>query len=283
MLAMWVPELPFQLACGREGGLEGRPLAFLNPEQPRTPTLWFVNRLARAEGLRAGEPMDQALRRLPGLRVLDPAPQTWWEAHASMADFLVRWTPQGQLGRMGEALVELHGTEGLYGPAQDAAGRIRRELRGSHGWVSHGGLSESATAAHLAAHLERELEQDTPGAELAAFQRLLELIVFISRCYDAPPAENLAAVMRVGRIISLLESEFMREWRLEELAKLHEHRTGDLPRALERALQALEWADRHRALLGTRHREVRAALAHRIERLRRKGACASSCKREEGL
>ncbi|MBK8792798.1 MAG: hypothetical protein IPN59_06485 [Holophaga sp.] len=165
MLAMWVPELPFQLACGREGGLEGRPLAFLNPEQPRTPTLWFVNRLAKAEGVRAGEPMDQALRRLPGLRVLDPAPQTWWEAHAYLGDFLVRWTPQGQLGRMGEAMVELHGTEGLYGPPRDAAWRIRRELQGAHGWLSHGGLSESATAAHLAAHLEHELEQVTDGGE----------------------------------------------------------------------------------------------------------------------
>jgi len=165
VLAMWVPELPFQLACRREGGLEGRPLAFLNPEQPRTPTLWFVNRLAKAEGLKAGDPMDQALRRLPGLRVLDPAPQTWWEAHASMADFLVRWTPQGQLGRMGEALVELHGTEGLYGPARDAAWRIRRELQGAHGWLSHGGLSESATAAQLAAHQEHELELVPQGAE----------------------------------------------------------------------------------------------------------------------
>jgi len=165
VLAMWVPELPFQLACGREGGLEGRPLAFLNPEQPRTPTLWFVNRLAKAEGLRTGEPMDQALRRLPGLRVLDPAPQTWWEAHAHLGDFLVRWTPQGQLGRMGEALVELHGTEGIYGPARDAASRIRRELQGSHGWLSHGGLSESATAAHLAAHLEHELEFVPEGGE----------------------------------------------------------------------------------------------------------------------
>ena len=25
---MWVPELPFQLACGRDGGLRDRPLAF---------------------------------------------------------------------------------------------------------------------------------------------------------------------------------------------------------------------------------------------------------------
>jgi hypothetical protein len=162
---MWVPELPFQLACGRECGLEGRPLAFLNPELPRTPSLWFVNRLAKAEGLRAGDPMDRALRCLPNLRVLDPAPQTWWEAHASLADFLVRWTPQGQLGRMGEAVVELHGTEGIYGPARDAAWRIRRELRHSQGWLSHGGLSESATAAHLAAHLEHELELVPEGRE----------------------------------------------------------------------------------------------------------------------
>lgn len=165
MLAMWIPELPFQLACGREPGLAARPLAFLNPEQPRTPTLWFVNRQARAEGLKAGDPMDQALRRLPGLKVLDPAPQTWWEAHASLADFLVHWTPQGQLGRLGEALVELHGTEGLYGPPRDAAWRIRKELRTARGWLSHGGLSESATAAGLAAHLERELEWVPEGSE----------------------------------------------------------------------------------------------------------------------
>ena len=103
MLAMWVPELPFQLACGRDGGLKARPLAFLNPENPRTPSLWFVNRLGRAAGLGPGLPMDQALRRVPGLRVLDPSPQVWWEAQGSLGDLLQHWTPQGQLGRLGEA------------------------------------------------------------------------------------------------------------------------------------------------------------------------------------
>ena len=165
MLAMWVPELPFQLACQRERSLRERPLAFLSPHGGRTPSLWLVNRLARAEGVAAGDPMDHALRRLPGLQVLDPAPQTWWEAQAHLGDFLSRWSPQGLLGRMGEALLELRGTTHLFGPPPDAALRIQRELSSSVGWASHSGLSQSATAARLAAHLERRLELVREGCE----------------------------------------------------------------------------------------------------------------------
>ena len=167
MLAMWVPELPFQLACGRDGALRDRPLAFLSAEQPRTPSLWFVNRRGRAEGLVPGMPMDQALRTARGLRVLDPSPQVWWEAQAELGTFLQAWTPQGQLLRLGEALVELQGTQRLFGPLADTAERMRRELAARNGWESHGGLSLSATAAQLAAHGERHLERVAEGAEAA--------------------------------------------------------------------------------------------------------------------
>jgi len=162
---MWVPELPFQLACGRDGALRDRPLAFLSPDTPRSPTLWFVNRLGRAEGLSPGLPMDRALQAVPGLRVLDPSPALWWEAQADLGDFLQHWTPQGQLGRLGEALVELQGTQALFGPLQDTAQRMRRELAERHGWDSHGGLSLSATAAQLAARAEHQLERVGEGAE----------------------------------------------------------------------------------------------------------------------
>ena len=164
---MWVPELPFQLACQREGGLRERPLAFLSPQPGRTPCLWLVNRRAKGEGIAAGDPMDQALRRVPGLRVLDAAPQVWWEAQASLGDFLSRWSPQGLLGRMGEALLELRGTDRLFGPPQDAAWQIHRELEASIGWSSHGGLSRSATAARVASRLEHQLEQVGDGCELS--------------------------------------------------------------------------------------------------------------------
>jgi len=168
VLAMWVPELPFQLACQREEALRDRPMAFLSPDSGRTPCLWLVNRLARAEGVSAGDPMDHALRHLPGLRVLDPAPQTWWEAQMSLKDFLSHWSPQGLLGRMGEALLELKGTDRLFGPVRDAAWKLRRELAQQEGWDSHGGLSESAAAAQLAARMEHQLEL-VPGGHEASF------------------------------------------------------------------------------------------------------------------
>lgn len=167
MLAMWVPELPFQLACQREGDLRARPLAFRSPQGGRVHTLWLVNRQARAEGLRAGDPMDLALRQVPGLRVLEPQPQTWWEAQASLGEFLQHWSPQGQLGRMGEALVELRGLERVHGSALDAADRLRRDLEHSHGWACHGGLSLSAAAAQIAARIEQRLEVVGEGWESA--------------------------------------------------------------------------------------------------------------------
>ena len=162
MLAMWVPEMPFQMAWQQDAGLKDRPLAFLSPGPQRTPCLWLVNRLAREAGAAPGDPMDHALRRLPGLRVLDPAPQTWWEAQATLGEFLQHWSPQGLLGRMGEALLELGGTGRLFGPPQDAALRIQRELVQRTGWSSRGGISQSATAAKLAARLE--WGPDGPGA-----------------------------------------------------------------------------------------------------------------------
>jgi hypothetical protein len=166
---MWVPEMPFQMAWLQDPGLKDRPLAFLSPGPQRTPCLWLVNRLARAEGVAPGEPLDQALRRLPGLRVLDPAPQTWWEAQGLLGEFLQHWSPQGLLGRMGEALLDLGGTGRLYGPPQDTAARIQRELAQHTGWASRGGLSRSATAARMATRAEARsnapLEVVLDGAE----------------------------------------------------------------------------------------------------------------------
>lgn len=167
MLAMWVPELPFQLAVQRDDSLRGRPLAFLSPSKGPIATLWMVDALARKEGARPGDPLDFALRRVRGLRVLEPTPQTWWEAQAGFRDFLERWTPQGLIPAMGEALIELHGTKRLHGAPPDAARRIQRELRASHGWMSQGGLSTSATAAGFASRMTEAFVEIKEGSERA--------------------------------------------------------------------------------------------------------------------
>ena|GEM_PF-413452 len=221
MLSLWVPELPFQLASGRDTRLSNRPLAFLSPNGGSTPTLWLVNRLARSEGIEAGDSMDRALRACPGLEVLDPAPQIWWEAHVGFGEFLTRWTPQGTLGRMGEALIELRGSEGLFGHPKDAANTILRELSGSMGWSGHGGLSISGTASRLAARMERGIETVLEGHEatylapypLKAIQsieagimfRLNRLGLYQIRDLQSVPVNMLAQFAREDRAKNIIQ------------------------------------------------------------------------------
>ena len=161
MLSLWIPELPFQLAAGRDKSLAGRPLAFLSP-YGLTPTLWLVNRLAKKEGIGTGEAMDRAIRSCPGLQVLDPAPLAWREAQASLGEFLAKLAPQGKLGRIGEALVEV---DELGSNAKDAANTILKELLGSMGWKGHGGISSSGTASLVAARQEHGIESVLEGQE----------------------------------------------------------------------------------------------------------------------
>lgn len=165
MLAVWVPELPFQLARQQEHGLTGRPIGFRGPDQGRTPRLWMVDRLARKAGLEPGMAVDIALHQDPGLVVLDPVPSTWMDARACLGRQLLAYSPLGRLGRFGEGFVDLRGTERLHGPVLDAAEHLRRDLQRAMGWCAHGGISQSLSASRLAAKAEDQVRLIEAGQE----------------------------------------------------------------------------------------------------------------------
>lgn len=167
MLAVWIPELPFQLARLREPALVGRPLGFRSPQTGPTPRLWMVDRQARSAGLEAGMALDVALHQDPGLVVLEPAPSSWMEARAFLSGRLLTYSPVGRLGRFGEGFVDLRGTERIHGRFLDAAEHLRRDLQASAGWEAHGGLSRSLAASRLAAKAEDQVRLVEEGAEAA--------------------------------------------------------------------------------------------------------------------
>lgn len=164
MLAVWIPELPFQIARSGDPGLRERPLIFRAPAKGRTPTVWLADRLAKAAGIRADQPIETALRMESGLVVLDPAPSTWMDARNYLGGYLLRYSPIGKLGRLGEAYLDLRGTERIHGQALDAAEKVRLGLR-DQGWASHEGLSLSLAAARVAARIEDQIRAVEVGAE----------------------------------------------------------------------------------------------------------------------
>ena len=166
MLAVWIPELPFQLARLREPALVGRPLGFRSPQGDRTARLWMVDRQAKGVGLEAGMPGEVALHRDPGLVVLDPAPNSWMEARTFLSGRLLSYSPVGRLGRFGEGFLDLRGTERIFGRPLDTAERLRKELRTSAGWDAHGGLSRSLAASRLAAKAEDQVRLVEEGSEI---------------------------------------------------------------------------------------------------------------------
>ncbi|MCP3967696.1 MAG: helix-turn-helix domain-containing protein [Lentisphaerae bacterium] len=80
-----------------------------------------------------------------------------------------------------------------------------------------------ARLAHAETIIQSMLEEtreNAPGYEAVLFSMLLELIVYISRQYDHEASPKTVALVRIGNVISKLEQEHSRAWKLPEIAKL---------------------------------------------------------------
>lgn len=108
-----------------------------------------------------------------------------------------------------EWLRKLEGYRTIFDSASGVVGIRRLKL----------GAAQLSTALETAGKLERELAEPAPGTPPAALALLLELIVFLSRCFGAPPLRNSGTADRVGKAVTLIEREYFRPWTLDELAR----------------------------------------------------------------
>jgi AraC-like DNA-binding protein len=90
-------------------------------------------------------------------------------------------------------------------------------------------------AEQLAAELEKELAEQRPGFEAAARVKLVELIVFLSRAYDATETTEAHALLRVGHVIGALENDFSKGWKIEELLRIAHMSRSSLMRVFRKA------------------------------------------------
>jgi DNA polymerase-4 len=108
--------------------LRTRPLA-VAPAGADQATILALSAEARQAGLKRGMPVRIAQRRCPDLIVLPPNPRLYAQASRALHKILRIYAPTIEPRGYGHAFLDLTGTVRLFGPPQDVAARIRREVR----------------------------------------------------------------------------------------------------------------------------------------------------------
>ena len=108
--------------------LRTRPLAVAPPGADRA-TILALSAEARLAGLKRGMPVRTAQRLCPDLIVLPPNPRLYARASRALHKILGIYAPAIEPRGYGHAFLDLTGTGRLFGPPQDVADRIRREVR----------------------------------------------------------------------------------------------------------------------------------------------------------
>lgn len=95
---------------------------------------------------------------------------------------------------------------------------------------------ELAFAAQNIARLRAEITNQPPGYRFAACTCLMELIMYLSRCYSLSQTPQSDAVLRIGQVLSYIEKHFAEPLRIAQLAKLACMSESSLLRAFQKIL-----------------------------------------------
>lgn len=110
-------------------------------------------------------------------------------------------------------------------------------FRKQHRFTSHLHLNRAALAQaeRIATEMETEVLEKSPGFEVAAYTKFLELVVFLSRLYEANQSTNAEALLRVAKVISCMEDRYAEPWKVEDFAKMAHMSRSNLMRVFNTA------------------------------------------------
>src|SRR2546422_7044773 len=147
-------------------GLRGGRVLVPPPGRARARVLVVSQEAARGGG-GAGMPLPVALRRCPGAAVLHPNEALYKRATGAVLALLGGYSPLVEPAALGQTFLDLTGTTRLFGAAQDAAARIRREIGERLRLRPTVGLATSKLVSRVAARVIRPdgLCDVFPGSE----------------------------------------------------------------------------------------------------------------------
>src|SRR5207245_2161773 len=166
VLHLDIPAFPVAVERVVDRGLAGRPVAVAPPGSSRVPILAASAEAVR-EGVRSGMPLFRALRVCRELIVLPPHEALYRRASDAILKLLSCYSPVLEPAGAGHVFLDMTGTRGLFGPAVDAASRIRREVLDRLRLLPTLGVARNKLVGRVAARVVRPdgLLDVLPGTE----------------------------------------------------------------------------------------------------------------------
>lgn len=110
---------------------------------------------ARKYGVKTGEPLAQALRKCPQMKVIPPDFRIYNRSSAAMMSLLAEYAPVVEKFSIDEAFLDMTGTGKLYPDPEAAAHEIKDRIHRELGFTVNIGISENKLLAKMASDFEK--------------------------------------------------------------------------------------------------------------------------------
>ncbi|MCR5503596.1 MAG: DNA polymerase IV [Lachnospiraceae bacterium] len=111
--------------------------------------------LTKPYGVTTGEPIVNALRKCPGLKIIPPHHSLYHGYSAKFIAILKQYSEKVEQFSIDEAFVDMTGTELLFGKPAEAADRIREQIRRELGFTVNVGVANCKLCAKMASDFQK--------------------------------------------------------------------------------------------------------------------------------
>ena len=143
------------LAEGEETDYRTIPCVVGGDESKRHGVVLAKSLPAKKYGIRTGESLFEARRKCPVLTILRPDFSTYVKMSRAMFRIFEAYTPDVYQYSIDEAFLDMTGMETLLGPPEQAARRLKDEIRDSLGFTVNVGISSNYLLAKMASDFEK--------------------------------------------------------------------------------------------------------------------------------
>ena len=154
------------------------PMAVAGDRESRHGIILAKNMLAKEKGVKTAEPIWQAMRKCPDLRLLPPHHDRYARFSRLAKELYCRYTDQVESFSLDECWLDVYGSERLFGSGRDIAEDIRRRVKSELGLTVSVGVSFNKVFAKLGSDYKK------PDAVTEFGRKEMESIIWKMPCEE---------------------------------------------------------------------------------------------------